>query len=148
MYSKQHIIEENLDEIKKMLSDNTPISEIARWLGVKYDTVIRYLRRLGIPYATNQNRKGKPHYEARTSAMYYIENNIPISAPKLRKKLLDDGIKERVCERCQRTEWMGEAIPLELHHIDGNHYNNKLDNLMILCSNCHAQVHGYSQKSD
>ena len=39
---------------------------------------------------------------------------------------------------------MGQSIPLELHHIDFNHYNNSLDNLQILCSNCHMQVHGYN----
>ena len=48
------------------------------------------------------------------------------------------------CERCGLSEWMGMKIPLELHHKDNNHYNNKLDNLMIVCSNCHMQLHNYN----
>lgn len=39
---------------------------------------------------------------------------------------------------------MGKPIPLELHHKDCNHYNNNMDNLIILCSNCHMQSHNYS----
>ena len=42
------------------------------------------------------------------------------------------------------TEWMGISIPIELHHIDGNRFNNKLDNLQILCPNCHALTDNYS----
>jgi hypothetical protein len=35
---------------------------------------------------------------------------------------------------------MGRPIPLEMDHIDGNNDNNVIDNLRILCSNCHAQT--------
>ena len=143
MYSKKRVIEENLDKIKQMLAESRPIAEIARELCVKYDTLIRYLKKLEIPYGTNQGRKGISHSEQKTTAMYYIENNIPVEAPKLRKKLIEEGIKERKCERCGVTEWFGGDVPLELHHKDGNHYNNRLENLVILCSNCHKQLHGY-----
>lgn len=145
-YYKGKLIEDNLDIVKEEISNGKPLMEIARDLGVKYDTLKRHLKRLGVEYATNPHRKGRPHYESRVSAMYYIENNIPIGAPKLRKKLLEEGIKECKCERCGLTEWMGQEIPLELHHLDGNHYNNKLENLVILCSNCHSQIHGYNKR--
>lgn len=46
--------------------------------------------------------------------------------------------KERKCEKCGLTSWMNEQIPLELHHIDGDKRNNSLDNLQILCPNCHS----------
>ena len=55
-----------------------------------------------------------------------------------------DGVKEKKCESCGLDEWMGKPIPLELHHIDENRFNNKLENLKILCSNCHMQEHNYS----
>lgn len=144
MNSKQYIIEDNLERIKELLSDHTPLAQIAKELGVKYDTLLRYLKKLNIPYTTNPNRKGRPHYESRVSAMYYIENNIDISAPKLRKKLIEEGIKEEKCECCGLTEWIGKKIPLELHHINGNHYDNRLENLQVLCSNCHMIAHDYS----
>jgi predicted hotdog family 3-hydroxylacyl-ACP dehydratase len=40
-----------------------------------------------------------------------------------------------------------QPIPLELHHIDGNHHNNSLSNLQILCPNCHAQQSNNSGKA-
>ena len=39
---------------------------------------------------------------------------------------------------------MGEKIPLELHHKDGDHFINDFDNLQILCPNCHALQNGNS----
>lgn len=42
------------------------------------------------------------------------------------------------CEACELGEWMGEAIPLEVDHIDGDRTNNNESNLKLLCCNCHA----------
>lgn len=47
------------------------------------------------------------------------------------------------CEKCRRTEWEGQQIPLCVHHIDGNHINNQIENLQVLCPNCHAQTDNY-----
>jgi len=58
----------------------------------------------------------------------------------LKTRLIKTGILEFKCYRCGITEWMGEPAPLQLDHIDGNHRNNDLYNLRILCPNCHAQT--------
>jgi hypothetical protein len=36
--------------------------------------------------------------------------------------------------------WNGKELQLELHHVDGNRNNHSLDNLMLLCPNCHSQT--------
>ena len=69
------------------------------------------------------------------------------SSNKLRKRLISEGIKEHKCECCGLNEWLGEPIPLELDHIDGDHYNNILENLKILCPNCHAKTPTYRGKN-
>ena len=51
------------------------------------------------------------------------------------------------CENCGLTEWLGEEIPLEVHHQDGDHLNNELDNLKLLCPNCHAKTENYRGKN-
>jgi hypothetical protein len=61
----------------------------------------------------------------------------------LRQQLLELGVKPHRCERCGRTEWNGEPIPLELDHIDGDRTDNRLENLRLLCPNCHAQTPTY-----
>ena len=42
------------------------------------------------------------------------------------------------CEQCQLEVWLDNPIPLEVHHKDGDKLNNELDNLQLLCPNCHA----------
>jgi hypothetical protein len=56
----------------------------------------------------------------------------------LRRRLIAGGLKEAQCEMCDRSEWMGQAIRLELDHINGDRRDNRLENLRILCPNCHS----------
>ena len=44
------------------------------------------------------------------------------------------------CECCGLEMWLGQPITLEIHHKDANKLNNTLDNLMLLCPNCHSQT--------
>ena len=76
-----------------------------------------------------------------------LKENVVISSYKLKKKILKNGLKEYKCEKCGRTEWEGESIPLELHHINGNKTDNRIENLMILCPNCHALTNNYCGKN-
>jgi hypothetical protein len=144
MYSKINVIKDNLEEIIKLMNDNVPLSTISKKFNINYDTLKNNLINLGIDIKTNQGGKGISGTDYKP-AMYYIENNIYLGAPKLKVKLFRDGLKEKRCECCGLTEWLGNPIPLELHHKNHNHFDNSLDNLEILCSNCHALVHGYSQ---
>jgi 5-methylcytosine-specific restriction endonuclease McrA len=61
----------------------------------------------------------------------------------LKKRLIREGIKEAKCECCGLTEWNGQPIPLELDHINGRRDDNRLENLQLLCPNCHAQTPTY-----
>lgn len=62
------------------------------------------------------------------------------SSTRLRQRLILEGYKENKCEKCDLSEWMNKQIPLELNHINGNNIDNRLENLEILCCNCHAQT--------
>ena len=42
------------------------------------------------------------------------------------------------CERCGISEWMGQKIPLEVEHINGVHDDNRDENVLLLCPNCHS----------
>lgn len=65
----------------------------------------------------------------------------------IKLRLIKDEILEAKCSKCGLTEWLGEPAPLELDHINGIHADNRLENLRILCPNCHAQTQTYSGKN-
>ena len=69
----------------------------------------------------------------------YIKSKNPQTS-KIKKKLLKEGIKKYECECCHNTIWNGEPIVLEVHHKDGDRTNNSIDNLQLLCPNCHAMT--------
>lgn len=73
----------------------------------------------------------------------YKNKQTCIKGSVLIKKLVNEGYKEYRCEKCGITEWNGEKIALQVHHIDGDHYNNDIDNLMVLCPNCHSQTDSF-----
>lgn len=62
-----------------------------------------------------------------------------VSRPTLLKALLKAGIDYK-CSKCSIDKWNNESIVLEIHHIDSNCYNNHLNNLVLLCPNCHSQI--------
>lgn len=70
-----------------------------------------------------------------------------ISSHSLKMKLIASGLKKWSCEECLGTMWRESKIPIQLHHINGNHYDNRFENLMILCPNCHAQTPSYAGKN-
>lgn len=77
-------------------------------------------------------------YTTVESLQPFFNNKQIITSFKLKKYILDFKIKNHKCESCNLTTWLGSPIPLELHHVDGNHYNNNLTNLSLLCPTCHS----------
>lgn len=143
----------NIDEwelrIREACETSSSMREAASKLPMNIKTFKRLAEELGV-YSPNQAGKGVPaqrdynRYETKD----ILEGKYPgYQTFKLKNRLLKEGIKERKCEVCGNTEWMGQPIPVELHHIDGDSSNNRLENLQILCPNCHAFTDTYRAKN-
>lgn len=63
----------------------------------------------------------------------------------LRKFLIED--RGYRCECCGLSEWMGEPIPLSVHHKDGDASNNAPINLSLICLNCHGVTPNFGRKN-
>ena len=72
-----------------------------------------------------------------------FSNKKGMGSSKLRKRLIKEKIFEHKCNRCKNTEWQETKIPLELEHKNGNPFDNSLENLELLCPNCHALTATY-----
>lgn len=73
------------------------------------------------------------------SSYLYLE----VSKMSLNQKLII--ARGRKCEQCGITQWLGQPINLEVHHIDFNHQNNNEENLILLCPNCHSYTENHSK---
>lgn len=124
--------------IEKWIAERRPKTFICRELDCKPATLDSYLLKMQIEYAGNMGGKGQKHCPTRKKAQDFLKKGSLITSHKLRLKLLEDRVKERCCERCSNTEWLGKPIPIELHHINGDRFDNRLENLQLLCPNCHA----------
>jgi len=76
----------------------------------------------------------------------YLSNKYSITSYKLKNRLVKEKFFEYKCYNCNNTKWLNNPIPLELEHKDGNHENNNLDNLLLLCPNCHSLTSTYRRR--
>lgn len=132
-----------------LISEKRSLSYISRELKCKHTTLNTYLKKMGIEYSGDKSGKYiKNRNNNKKPASYYLNDYVFIHSHKLKLKLIEDGIKSHECEKCNLSEWMCVKIPLELHHIDGNRFNNNLDNLQVLCPNCHSLTENNSGKKN
>jgi len=122
------------DQFKTAVANNKSVAGVLRELklrpvGGNYKTVHRNVQlfQLNTDHWTNQGwNKGHQlkdwsHYRRNTD---------------LKKHLVKD--RGHMCESCLNNKWMQVDITLELEHIDGDVTNNQIDNLKLLCPNCHS----------
>jgi len=63
----------------------------------------------------------------------------------VKSRLFKAGLKENRCVDCGLDEWLGEPVGLALHHVNGDGNDNRLENLQLLCPNCHSQTPSFAR---
>lgn len=76
-----------------------------------------------------------------------VKNSKYTTSNHLRKRLIKENILEEKCSICNLSEWLGKRLGLEIDHINGDNKDNRLENLRILCPNCHSQTPTYCSKN-
>jgi len=145
------------EEFQQIISESTSISEILRKIGYppygKYHTELtKYIKDSNFDTSSLKGRHIKRYDDTgipKKSLSDVLVKNSTGNSNKLRERLIRYGVKQYRCEnpKCGISEWCGEPIVLQLHHINGDHYDNRLENLVLLCPNCHSQTSNFTSKN-
>lgn len=155
--TRSKIYNYNKEELQELLDTSYSLSDVVRKIGLKGGSSIETLKRIigeyslsteklhenYLIYQKNVSSQRLPHNEPTDVSVYLVKNGIRISGHNLKRKLFASGFKEERCEICGNDTWLGQKIKFHLHHIDGDHDNNELENLQILCPNCHSFTDNY-----
>ena len=144
--------------LEPIIKESYSLAEVLRKLGRRdcggnYKTLQKYIDKynLDTSHFTGQTwNRGKTGEETAVIPLDQIlKENTNYKSSYLKDRLIKAGLKEYKCEICGNTgEWQGKPMTLELHHINGNHYDNRLENLQILCLPCHSQTDSYRKHKE
>lgn len=135
------------EDLRSIVPEVTSVSDVLRRLGYQPSGGMhRFIRqkienmKLDTSHFAGQAwAKGTHHSRTQYSLEeILVENSTYTANTKLRARLVTAGLKEPRCECCGLDTWLGQPLPLTLDHVNGNHVDNRIENLRILCPNCHA----------
>lgn len=142
---------ENVEQVSKIISESFTKTEVLNKMGLKnnggnYNTLSSFIQDNSIDIShftpkkfTSRKKIDYSFYQDINNIL--VENSVYKSTNKLKSKLYKCGLKNRLCEMCGQSEiWLGKKIALILDHINGNRFDNRLENLRILCPNCNASL--------
>lgn len=101
-----------------------------------------------IDYGTNPGPRYN-HVKFIPLSTILVEYSSYTSIARLKIRLLREKLLEARCyaEDCGLTEWKGRPISLQLDHVNGNNYDHRLENIRLLCPNCHSQTETFAGKN-
>lgn len=141
------------EELQKFVDESKTFKDLVKKLGFKNDHHPYLHERLNndnIDYSKfyiswKDNRTNRLKEKIPTEQIL-VKNSKYRARKNLKKRLFKEELLKEQCNNCSLGPiWQNKPITLQLHHIDGDHYNNELSNLQILCPNCHSQTNTYAR---
>ena len=124
--------------------------------GGSYKTFNLRLLKLGVDashFLGEAHLKGKNNTHVKKLSMSDIlmPNSSRVLNTSLKQRIIDAGLLKNECSnpKCSiKNDWLGEPIVLHVDHINGDHFDHRIENLRLLCPNCHSQTATYCSKNN
>lgn len=138
----------NRDKLEKAIQDSGSLKEVLIKLGLRaaggnYKSLKIRAKEFGLDLPVWDTSKGIQQVPIPDSEVFVINSTFS-NRYLIKQRLYQMGVKEE-CSKCGLgPEWNGMPLTLQLEHINGVHNDNRLENLTILCPNCHSQTSTYA----
>lgn len=143
------------EEAEKIVKECYSIADFCRKVGWQprgdnYKIFHKYVKQynLDISHFTGNKTNLNNLLNVGISKEEFFKKDKLIKACDIKKKIFKEGLKENKCEICGLTEWLNNPIKLQIHHIDGDHMNNEIENIQLLCPNCHSQTENFAGRKN
>ena len=140
----------NKEEFIKVCQEASSMLSAAQKLNMHFNTFKRYAVKFNC-YYTNQSGKGvhKPNGNKIPLAEILAGLHPTYQTYRLKIRMIQEGLLEDKCEKCGWHEkpYGANLTPCELHHKDGDYSNHKIENLELICPNCHSLTPTYRAKN-
>lgn len=141
--------------LEKYCRDSTSYAQVLSKMGAKvngsnYSTLKSKIKEYGIDisHMLHQGHNfGKTWTAKRNMEDILVENSSYTNTHNLKTRLWKTNLLKKECYECGITEWRGKPAPLQLDHINGIRSDNRIENLRILCPNCHSQTDTWTGKN-
>lgn len=141
-------------EFSNLVKTSESISDIATKLGYRSKgggvtkLIKDRIKELNIDISHfNRYAKGNLTEKNKPLEDILVQNSTYTNNTSLKKRLLETQLIEYRCYICGISEWNNQPLSLQLDHINGNNKDNRIENLRLLCPNCHSQTDTFSGRN-